>query len=156
MVAVALSLSMAFAESYVNANDLKPGTFTDVQALEDGFSLIGTADKPVEVGKADNVVYKDETFTQRIKLGGSGKVDARCVGFSAKSGQTVTVLGHSSSKTDTRVVIIADESGKPVGTVDVTPYSGAPALGTVKIKADGKYFAYSKSSGIYIYEITVK
>lgn len=152
--------SFAFAETYVSANDVEKGTYTDVKKLEDGFALNGTADKPVEVTKVgeEKAEYNGEVFTQRFKLGGSGSTTARNISFSAKKGQVVTILGLSSSKTDTRSIAVADTQGQVVGSVDVAPAAGAVPLsvGTVKIPADGDYFVYSKKSGIYIYTIVVK
>lgn len=162
LTAIAAAMTMCvFAEKYVSANDLELGTITADKALEDDFTIKATEEKSVEISKHSsenpNTIPTGEVFTQRIKLGGSGSVDARSIGFPAKAGQKVTIYGLSSSKTDSRVIAVFAADGTQVGGVNVEPYSAsAISSGTVTIPADGNYFVGSKKSGVWVFEIVVE
>lgn len=149
----------AFAEKYVSANDLDLGSLTSEKVLEDDFVIKATPEKGVDIqtqsSDAPNKVG-DEVFTQRIKIGGKGNAEYRSVAFPAKAGEKVTVIGKSSSKTDSRSAVICSEDGTEVGSVTVGIYSEEITPGTVTIPADGNYYVTSKSGGIYIYEITIE
>ncbi len=147
------------AAGYVNANDLEKGTFTIEVKLEDNFALHGTAEKAIIVDAADEgkTAPDGEVFTQRINTKGSGNMAQRSVSFPVKAGEKVTIYGHSSSKTDTRTMLIVDSDGQTVFSMDVGPYATADvAIGSFNAPADGTLYAWSKSSGIYIYCIKVE
>jgi len=148
-----------FAEAYISANDLEPQVITSEVKCEDGFTLIATPEKGMEVSKQSSDCPNsvgDETFTKRIKIGGSGKVEYRSISFPAKAGQTVTVYSKSSSKTESRLVALLDAEGKTVATSEAGAYPSEISVGTFKIEADGTYYITSKKSTIYVYEIIVK
>ncbi|MDY2844446.1 MAG: hypothetical protein SOT81_10775 [Treponema sp.] len=157
-IAAAMTLG-AFAEKYVSANDLELGTVAEDKALEDDFVIKATAEKIVEITKQSSDCPNsvgDETFTQRIKIGGKGDVTCRSIQFPAKAGQKVTVYAKSSSKTDNRIVAVLAEDGTQVGTSEAAAYAGEISVGSVTLPADGNYFVTSGKSGIYIYEIIVE
>ncbi len=157
-IAAAMTLG-AFAEKYVSANDLELGTVAEDKALEDDFVIKATAEKIVEITKQSSDCPNsvgDETFTQRIKIGGKGDVTCRSIQFPAKAGQKVTVYAKSSSKTDNRIVAVLAEDGTQVGTAEAAAYAGEISVGSVTLPADGNYFVTSGKSGIYIYEIIVE
>lgn len=150
--------SAAFAEGYVSANDLEKGTFTSTVKLEDGFELHGTAEKAIVVDAQENALTASdgEIFTQRINTKGVGNTSQRSVSFPVKAGETVTLYGHSSSKTDTRTMLVVDADGNTVFSLDVGPAATeAIAIGSFKAPASGTLYAWSKSGGIYIYSIKV-
>lgn len=157
-IAAAMTLG-AFAEKYVSANDLDLGSLTSEKVLEDDFVIKATPEKGVDIqtqsSDAPNKVG-DEVFTQRIKIGGKGSAEFRSIAFPAKAGEKVTVIGKSSSKTDSRSANVCSEDGTVVGSVTVAPYSQEISSGTVAIPADGNYFVTSGNGGIYIYEITIE
>lgn len=150
-----------FAEGYISANDIDLGKITTDKKVEDGFVIHG-AQKSIEVTKAD-IKINGEKFTQRFKMGGSMLVKndgnpVSVISFPAKKGETITIYGISSSKTEARVAEIYDSSKAAVGSVALPVYSGddnAPAIGTFKVPADGTYSVGSKNSTIYIYYISV-
>ena len=152
--------TFAFAEGYINANDLEAGEITEVSEQEDGFVINASAEKNVTIEKKPlHKSPQGEDYTVAIKLNGSGNLNVRSISFPAKKGETITVHGNSGSKTDVRPLIIADSVCKalkelPMG-VDVQAGTVA-SEGKFKVPADGTYTVYSKKSGINIYFIEVK
>ena len=148
-----------FAEGYISANDIDLGKITSDRKEEDGFIIHG-AQKAIEVTK-DDVKIKGEKFTQRFKMGGSalekGGEPVCYISFPAKKGETVTIYGLSSSKTEARVAEIYNTADKsvvkalPMGVYDKENAS----VVSFKIPADGRYAVGSKHSTIYIYNINV-
>ena len=156
--------TFASAEAYINANDVEEGTITSEKKFEDGFSIIGTPEKLVKIDKhgADVELPKNaagESFSQRINLKGSGSKEYRCVKFSAKAGQKITVDCATSSKTDTRALKVIDETGKEVLSISAQPTNSSTTKiysGSVKAPSTSTYYAYSEKGGMYIYEIVVE
>ena len=145
------------AEGYVNANDLEKGTLTSESALEDGFKILSTAEKPVVIDAPGDPLPKNpdgEQFNLRINLKGKGNTEYRCVSFPAKAGETITVDCATSSKTDTRTLVVVDAEGNNVLSIAAAP--GDVARGKAKAPKDGTYYAFSSGSGMYIYQIDVK
>ena len=151
-------MGAAFAEGYVNANDLEVGSFTGKVELEDGFAIYGSAEKPITVDNTEIPPAPDgEVFTKRINTKGAGNTSYRCVSFPVTAGEKVTVYAFSGNKTDTRTLIIANENGDQVTTMDCPPYgSRIMAINSFKATASGTLYAYSKSGGINIYCIKVE
>ena len=146
----------AIAEGYVNANDLDQGTLSSAKSLEDGFKILATAEKAVNIDKAgDGKQNADgEKFNQRINLKGAGNTNQRSVSFPVKAGETIVIDCETSSKTDTRTLLVVDQDGNSVLSIAAAP--GEVARGKVKASKAGTYYAYSKSGGMYIYQIDVK
>lgn len=156
----ALSLFSAsiFAEGYVSANDLDEGTVQGKMALDDGFAILASAEKAVVIDKAgDSPIPKNadgESFNRRINLKGAGNTATRCVSFPVKAGETITVDCQTSSKTDSRTLVIVDSDGNNVLSVSAAP--GEVKRGSAKASKAGTYYAYSSKGGMYIYQIDVK
>jgi len=147
-----------FAEGYISANDLTKGTMIEADLeCEDGFVIHGDAEKFVVIDAPGNPVsHGEDIFTLRINLKGSGKVGSpRTVSFPAKKGEKVTVYTHSSSKTEARTLVIANEAGEQVAAIAGNIATDPVSVETITIPADGTYYAFSKKSGMYIYQITV-
>src|SRR5574344_1429313 len=86
--AVLLMGAFAFGERYINANDLEKGEIVAESKQEDGFVILGTADKNVTVETCPTHTADDgEVFTQRIKLNGGGAADFRNISFPVKAGE---------------------------------------------------------------------
>ncbi len=155
--AVALLTATAFAKGYVNANDLEKGTLEGKTALDDGFSILASAEKPVLIDAPGDPLPKNddgEIFNMRINLKGKGSSKLRCVSFSAKAGETIMVDCATSSKTDTRTLVVVDEDGNTVLSIPSAPEK--VTRGKAKAPKSGTYYAYSSGSGMYIYQIDVK
>jgi len=163
ILAVAVAALMfgasAFAEGYISANDLEKGPITSEKHEEDGFVLIGSTEKSMEVKKNDAKTYGDETFTQAISTKGSGshKKMERIITFPVKAGETITFIGNNSGKSGSRPLHIVNlDTGEEIKTMAVTSmYEGGVFCDKVKAPAAGTYGAYSTSGGIYIYKIEI-
>lgn len=150
--------AFAFAEGYLSANDLEKGEITSVKNEEDGFVLNASAEKNITVDKCPVHTASDgESYTQRIKLNGSGSATARSISFPAKKGETIVVRGNSGSKTEARPLLIVNDAGETLTQINMeADPSGAPLTeGKFKVPADGTYTVYSKKSGINLYYIGV-
>lgn len=96
------------------------------------------------------------TFTQRMKLGGSGKVDSRSIKIEVQSAATITVYAISSSGT-------ADQEHRPLAlkdstfaTIDDTQQVDENLVKlTYTIAEAGTYYLASTNSGINIYYISI-
>lgn len=149
-------------DTYLSANDLEAASLTAAKEI-DGFTILATADKGVKIEAMDDgrEAEDGELFTMRIKLNGSGALTYRAVSFKGKKGQKVIVYLNSSSKTDARVLQLADKDGNVIASitapVDSDPAAPQPAgMGEAVLPADGEFFLYSKSSGINLYQIIVE
>ena len=161
LVAIAATLlfgASVFAEGYLSANDVDLGKITTDRKEEDGFVIHG-AQKAIEVTK-DDVKVNGETFTQRFKMAGAALVkggDPVClISFPASKGETITVYGLSSSKTEARVINVYDSNKEVIKTLPMGVYDKENVtVATFKVPANGTYSLGSKSSTIYIYYINV-
>ncbi len=155
--AVLMMGTFAFGEGYINANDLEKGEIVAESKQEDGFVILGTADKNVTVDTCPTHTADDgEVFTQRIKLNGGGAADFRNISFPVKAGETVTVYGNSGSKTDARVLIVMGAAGEVTElSMDPDPTGAKPTIATFKAAADDTYTVYSKKSGLNVYQIKI-
>lgn len=160
LTAIAAAMTMSvFAEKYISANDLEKVTLTADLACEDNFVIHATEEKSVEIGKQSQDTpceANGETFTQRIKLPGSGKLTHRSIEFPAKAGQKVTIIAKSSSKTDSRVLLVQNAAGATIGQAAAPAYPDQLAPETIQIPEDGQYFVLSKKDAIYVYCISVE
>ena len=162
IVALAATFTLgafSFAEGYINANDLEKGTITETKQEEDGFVLIATAEKSMDVGKIEAKTVGDETFTQRISTKGSGSVKnpERIITFPAKAGETVTIICNNSGSGQRSLYLANVDTKKDVKAISAGSYKeGGPTVDSTKITADGTYGVYSKGGGVYIYKIEIK
>ena len=159
MVAL-LSMTAAFAEGYFSAEDQEKGTITEDKAVEDGFVLHATTEKYMNITKKPlHKAANGEEFNMALQLQGSGNATSRSVSFPAKAGETITVWGNSTSKTDMRSIVVIGPDGKSVAELsmdkDVNGEGGLASEGSVKVSVDGTYTVFSKKSGINIYKINV-
>jgi hypothetical protein len=155
--AVLLMGAFAFGEGYINANDLENGEIVAEAKQEDGFVILGTADKNVTVDTCPAHTADDgEVFTKRIKLNGGGDATFRCISFPVKKGETITVYGNSGSKTDARVLVVVGTAGAVTElSMDPDPSGAKPTIATFKAAADDTYSVYSKKSGLNVYQIKI-
>ncbi len=148
-----------FAAGYISSNDLDPGTLSSSATYDDGFVIKATNEKKVSIeAVAEGRKAADgEVFNTRIKLGGSGSKDFRSVSFPAARGEKAVVYLNSSSKSDARILVVADAQGTVVASLTAPPDAdGTAGIATCLLPAAGTYTVYSKSGGINIYQIIVE
>ena len=145
---------------YVSANDIDKGVVSTSLEQPDGFVLVATEEKAMEVQSIADVpkTVGEDIFTQRISTKGSGKVDFRNISFPAKAGETIRCYALSSSKTDSRPLHVVNvESGEEIGVITMEPDNGSNpvTVGDVAVAKDGTYCVYATSGTGYIYQVIV-
>lgn len=163
VIAASLLLgSSVFAEGFINANDLTPGTIIGDQKEEDGFVLHGAPDASgkallVENKSADPAICDGEKVTNRISMKGAGSLTERSISFPAKAGETITIFARSSNKKSARAIKVMNAEGVEIaeltGEVD-QPDKNIKAM-TVKVPANGTYTVFPIGGGAYFYMIKV-
>lgn len=68
------------------------------------------------------------------------------------SGSTVLKITAKSTGSDTRTLLVVNDSGQQVGSIDV---NGTLATGQVTINGNGNLYIYSKKNGINIYKMQI-
>ena len=156
IVVAAICSSAAFCTAFLSANDMEPAKLASELKLEDTI-IKATSDKGVTIEATEAREASDgEIFNLRIKLNGTGNATYRSIGFHALAGETLTVYLNSSSKTDSRILVLAKADGTQVTTLVADPDTGKSGLQAFVIADEGDYFVYSKSSGINIYQLIVE
>jgi hypothetical protein len=117
-----------------------------------GFKIAATAAKAVDVDASVMVATDGTSFTQRIKLNGSGTVDSRSIHFKATESAEVTVYAMSGSSSAERKLSLysidgtfVDEMAAPGATLNMKKFTVVA----------GDYYLASPSSGVNVYGITV-
>ncbi|MGN1060826.1 MAG: hypothetical protein ACI4QN_03750 [Candidatus Coproplasma sp.] len=141
------------------------GTLTAETVLVDNANgkvfITAATDKTVVV-EADAKTYGDNSFTHRIKLGGTGAVANRSIGIEVKQGATIVVYAISSSGSAARDVKLMNADGTTAtatGTLDggaMGQVDGA-ALHKVEytVTAAGTYYFCSAASGLNVYGVEI-
>lgn len=148
-----LALATSAQAQTFNIADWTVQTYTANTTVK-GLTVLATADKTVTVA-ASNKSLDDFSFTQCMKLGGSGAVNARCLTFDVTGNTQIDVYATSANSTATRELAIATGSFDNV--VSTTTLNGS-TLGKASFTYKGdatKVWVYSKSSGINIYGINL-
>ena len=156
---------MAFMAVCVNAQSTdKTWNFSDWEAKDytenstkDGLTIYATSEKKVVIEK-NNKTVNDVEYTKRLKFGGTGSTDSRCVEFEVDGACTIeVVLTSASTGADRKLNICANEFSKdnPLATL---PASGSGVnLESYKYTGKaGKIVLGSYNSGVNIYAIYVK
>lgn len=161
LAAIAASLLLGasvFAEGYISANDLEKGPITSVKNEEDGFVLLATVEKSMEVKGCDSKNVGDETFTQAISTKGSGNAQKkeRVITFPVKAGETVNIFANNSGSGSRPLHLVNMDTLEEVKAFAVTSMKEGPIyVDSAKISADGTYGLYSTGGGMYIYKIEI-
>lgn len=159
LAATFLLSAFSFAEGYINANDLEKGQITAEKHEEDGFILIASVEKAMEVKKCDTRTVGDDTFTQCISTKGSGnaKKQERVITFPVKAGETVKILCNNSGSGSRPLHLYNAETGEDVKVIAAGTYkdNGPVHIDSTKISAAGTYGVYSTGGGMYIYKIEI-
>lgn len=150
--------AFSFAEGYINGNDLEKGQITSEKQEEDGFVLVGSVEKPMEVKKCDTRTVGDDTFTQCISTKGSGnaKKGERLITFPVKAGETVKILCNNSGSGSRPLHLVNMDTLEEVKVIAAGSYKeGDVHIDSTKISAAGTYAVFSTSGGMYIYKIEI-
>lgn len=158
------AVSFVSAEDYLSANDLQKETVMDVKIIDDIFSVYANEEKAVnfDTGCATHTAEDGEVFNNRIKLNGSGNVDARSIHFVTKGPATVTVYLNSGSKTEARTLVCANVAdgaavANIVAAADIVVGNSYQAgIQSFAVPAAGEYALFSKKSGINVYQIIIE
>jgi len=138
-----------------NADLLALDTY-DSTVEEQGFTLVGTADKAMaKKGKKVTFTYAGETYstTYGLSLGGSAKFGtSRYVSFTVDGPCTVTIATQSSGS-DARTLKLVDSSNAQIGSYEA---GASVTVSSIDISEAGTYSVGSAGSGIYIYYIIIE
>lgn len=135
----------------LNVSDEDSKTYTENFTDKTGyFTIMASSDKKVIV--EDN---KKDSYTKRMKMGGTGSTTERSVSFTTTDAASVALYVMSSSGSADRVVVIADAEGNVVEELALAAGKSVVTLKAALSEA-GTYYIYSKESGINIYALTVK
>jgi len=148
--------TFAFAEASIKADDFAQSESITENVTVKGFTLKASDENDVRVKSSKKVAPDGASFNQRIELRGKFKGGVRCISFTAKKGEKVTVYGNSGSKTDKRTIAIQTAKGKSIKEFPGDVYTAAVSVGEATIPEDGEYRVCSTSGGVYIYGITIK
>lgn len=136
--------------NFKNSGFNKLGTISSTVTI-DGLSLIATSSKTMSV-KAESQTVDGTAYTYALALGGGGSTSYRAVKVPVTGKDTIKVVLRSSGSS-ARTLIVADASGKQLGTISAPADA---AVGTYKYSGNAGYvYLYSSGSGINIYKIQV-
>ncbi len=145
----------AVAPSTLSANDAPAGDVTDITIWGD-FTVYANADKKVTVDGNSKTGDNGMEFTQRIKLNGSGSVEARNISFTTKGAAKVNVYAMSGSSGEDRPLLLVGANGEVGrGTALGAPADGIIPAITYDVTEAGTYYIWSEKSGINVYYIEV-
>ncbi len=137
------------------ADDLLLSTY-DATVTEQGFTLVGTSDKPMDKkAKVVTFSYSGETYTTAygLSMGGSAKFGSnRYVSFEVEGPCTVTIAVQSSGSS-ARVLNLVNSSNTVVGSYEA---GTSVTVSSIDIEAAGTYSVGSAGSGMYIYMIIIE
>jgi hypothetical protein len=156
---ILLGISCIQAQDIFSANDLDPANVIETKIFGT-FNIAARNDKNVTIEVLDvpREAPDGEIFNNRIKLNGSGSADYRSLNFSIDQKRNLIIYCNSSSKTDTRILVLYDvKNGKTIAEFNADPDNGTKAaVITTSLSSAGTYALYSKSGGINIYQIVLK
>lgn len=145
----------AAAPSTLSANEVPAGDVTDITTWGD-FTVYANADKKVTVDGNAKTGDNGMEFTQRIKLNGSGSVEARNISFTTKGAAKVNVYAMSGSSGEDRPLLLVGANGEVGrGTALGAPADGIIPAITYDVTEAGTYYIWSEKSGINVYYIEV-
>ncbi len=136
--------------NFKNSNFKNLGTISSTVTV-DGLSLIATSSKTMSV-VSDSRTVDGVSYTHALALGGGGSTSYRAVKVPVSGSDTVKVVLRSTG-TSTRTLVVADASGKQLGTMSA---GSAASLQSYSYSGSAGYiYLYSSGSGINLYKIQV-
>lgn len=142
--------SFSTSWNFKSSNFKNLGTISSTKTV-DGLTLIATSSKTMQV-KSENVTVDGTSYTHALALGGSGSTSARAVKVPVYGKDNIKVTLKSSGSS-TRTLVVADASGKQLGTISAG--SSASTGSYYYTGGEGYVYLYSSGSGINIYKIQV-
>ena len=141
--------------SVLNVSEMTAEEITETKVVGD-FTIVPAVD--AEAGKgviveANSKSIDGFSFTQRLKLNGTGSAEKRSIAYTATGAATMTVYAMSGSGSEDRNLVLATADGTQVGT-QVALGASISKL-TYSIPAAGTYYLYSAGSGINVYYVAV-
>ena len=137
----------------LNVSELETQKLTSSTMFGD-FTITASSEKAVEIDANEKTADDGESFTKRMKLGGTGSADFRSIQFSTAGKATISVYAMSSSSSADRVLGLYDMEGNLLSQVDAL---GASLVkGTLQVPSAGDYYLASLSSGVNVYCIKVE
>ena len=158
-------VAMAFMAVCVNAQSTdKTWNFADWEAktytenfTKDGLTIYTTSEKTVVIEENSKTV-NDVEYKKRLKFGGTGSKDSRCVEFEVDGACTIEVVLTSASSSEDRTLnICTGEFSKDNLLATLPAVTSGPTLESYQYTGEaGKIVLGSAKSGINIYAIYVK
>ncbi len=140
----------------LNPSLLDIGTYSE-SFVQNGFTVQATATATVAIDASSKKI-NDVVYENRLKLSGTGSVEARSIKFTTTEAAKLSVYAMASSSSATREVGVAtyDEATATLNDVTVWTVPGSSlAEYTVELPTPGTYYVYSKSSGLNVQYATV-
>ena len=136
----------------LNANNLTTGTYTS-SITSGSFTIGASSSKNVQV-KSTSKTVNNISYSKVLLMNGGGNSTGRYISFTTTGAATIQITAASTSTSTSRTIRVS--SGSVGGTTqsDIT-ISGTPSCQTISVSSAGTYYIYSKSSGIYVYDVTV-
>lgn len=117
----------------------------------DNLTLVASSSKTMSV-KSESVTVDGTQYTYALALGGTGDTTYRAVKVPVSGASTIKVVLRSSGSS-TRTLVVADASGKQLGTISA---GSTASTGSYKYTGSAGYvYLYSSGSGINLYKIQV-
>ncbi len=117
-----------------------------------GFIIMASDVSAVVVESHAKTADDGTSYTQRMKLGGTGTKDVRSIHFSVNGQSEVKVYAMSSSSGADRSLNLYDLAGTSMG--EVSALGKDLVVQTLTVEA-GDYYLASPSSGVNVYEVIV-
>lgn len=136
----------------LNANDMAVETLVKNTSIG-AFTLMSSETKPIVIEASSKIADDGTSYTQRIKLGGTGSFSERSIHFSTEGKATVEVYAMSGSSSEDRVLALYASDGTPIG--EAQALGKTLQKGTIEIAEAGDYYLASPSSGVNVYAINV-
>lgn len=145
----------AVSSYFWKADKWNTGDYT-ANTINDNLEVIATSDKKVTVDNASTSI-SGESFTRRIKLGGTGSASTRHIHFKVSGSCTITIyFQHSSGSGADRIMKLdAGSFGSTVHSQSVVA-NAKTTLQYVYVGGEQDFYAYSASSGLNVFGIKVE
>jgi hypothetical protein len=138
----------------LNASDLSIGDIAVDTQFQDYFTIAASSSKQVTIDAHEKAAVDGTTFTQRIKLNGSGSETERSIHFTTTDKATVEIYAISGSSSAERSLELYAKGGTiAIGTAEAKKIDIVKSI--ITLDNAGDYYLKSPSSGVNIYSIKV-
>ena len=157
LMAMALCTLGVGAQTSYTFESADAGKYTKTTELDNGITIYASSEKNITIdgsNKTATVNGAEQTYTHRLKFGGTGAAD-RCIGFKVNGSADITLVATSSNSSDRAVMVYAGSWG---GTLlsEVSAPGNSLNVQTLSYTGDATtIYVGSKNSGSNIYGIYV-